>query len=451
MKNFSYNAPIITLVSLLLVANSLSGQIITTIAGNGIQANAGDGGAATAASFDYPTKIIFDKNGNYYLSLGANGNRIKRIDVSGVMSNYAGTGIAGFSGDGGPATAATFRGMQEIVFDSAYNMYIADTWNNRIRRIDKSTGIITTYAGTGVAGFSGDGNAATNAQLNSPQCLCFDKDQNMYVSDGVNYRIRKITPGGIITSIAGNGTAGVGLGANGVPATSVSINPVGILTANNMIYMADDHGRVFKINLSTGIISYFAGNGLGGHSGDGGPATAAGVRPNLIAMDKFGNLFIAESYFHRVRMVNTSGYIYTIAGTGTSGYSGDGGSATAAQLAFPAGIALDSCGNLYIPEKNNWVIRKVTFPKCNYLDVSETPVTTHIAIYPNPAGDILNVEGILPGTAYRLYNMSGAVVQQGTLAQSSNEVSLRSLPPGVYMIQLTAEDGTRTTQRVIKQ
>ncbi|MCD6011753.1 MAG: hypothetical protein K0Q79_1615 [Flavipsychrobacter sp.] len=427
------------------------GQIITTIAGNGIQANTGEGGAATAASFNYPTKILFDKSGNYYLGLGAYGKRIRKIDASGIMTNFAGTGASAYSGDGGPATAATFAHISDLAFDSSYNMYIADAYNNCIRRIDKTTGIVTTFAGTGVAGFSGDGGPATNAKLNTPNCLCFDDNQNLYITDGVNYRIRKVTPGGIISTVAGNGIAGIGIGSDGVPATSASINPMGIVEANNILYMSNDHSRIFKINLSSGIISYFIGNGLGGHSGDGGPATAAGVRPNYITIDKFGNIFIAESYFHRIRMVNASGYIYTIAGTGTSGYSGDGGPATAAELAFPAGIALDSCGNIYTPEKNSWVVRKITFPKCNYLGTVEQLPSREISIYPNPTSSLLHIQYTTPNTTYQLVNLVGATLHSGTLKEATNTISIQHLPPGIYLLHLTAPNGNRTINKILKE
>ncbi len=332
--------------------------VITTIAGTGAQSYGGDGGAATSAQINYPHGVAADSSGNLYI---AEGNRIRKVDAStGNITTVAGTGTQGYSGDGGAATAAQINGATGVAADGSGNLYIADYNNQRIRKVDASTGIISTVAGIGAFGYSGDGAAATAAQLFHPWDVTVDGAGNLYITDSYNGRIRKVDAStGNISTVAGTG----GSIGDGGAATAAQLNsPQGLaLDGAGNLYIADAHNdRIRKVDASTGIISTVAGIGTFGYSGgDGGAATAALLRfPAGVAVDGEGNLYIADWDNHRIRKVDAStGNISTVAGT-TQGYSGDGGAATSAQINYPDDVAVDGSGNLYIANGNNR-IRKV--------------------------------------------------------------------------------------------
>src|SRR5881296_154334 len=324
-----------------------------------------------------------------------------------VISTAAGNGTGGYSGDGGGATAAQLSAPFGTAVDSAGNFYIAEWLNHRVRKVDTS-GSITTVAGIGVGGYGGDGGPATEAALNSPEGVAVDAAGNIYIADSFNNRIRKVDTSGVITTIAGNGSpqyTGEGV------ATQVSLNdPSGVAAdKSGNLYIADNSShRIRKLNLSRGIISTIAGTGIGGFSGDGGPASAAQVfNPTHLATDQAGNLYIADYNNHRIRKISAgTGIITTVAGSATrddhSGYSGDGGPATSAQFNNPARVAIDAAGNLYIADAQNKRVRKVDMSGmvstiagggtngdgCNSetaalkfpIDVALTPDGTHIYI-----------------------------------------------------------------------
>ena len=337
--------------------------IITTVAGNGTLGGGGDGSAALSAQLDTPAGVMVDSAGNLYIA-ERNGQRIRRVDgATGIITTVAGTGTAGFSGDGGPATAAQLAGPYGVAVDAAGNLFIADTNNHRIRKVDGVTGVITTLAGTGAAGFSGDGGSATSAELNSPYGVVVDSTGNLFIADADNDRIRKVDVlTGVITTVAGSGTSGGG--GDGGPATAEQLTaPYAVaadVAGNLFIADAEEH-RVRKVDGSTGIISTVAGNGLAGFSGDGGLATNAQLSaPHGVAVDAAGNLFIADRGTARIRKVDgATGVITTLAGNGTAGFSGDGGPAAGAQLNFPHGVAVDVAGNLFIADTGNQRIRRV--------------------------------------------------------------------------------------------
>jgi hypothetical protein len=332
--------------------------IIGTVAGSGTPGSSGDGGLATAAQLNRPTGVAVDSLGNFYFADYSN-FRIRKVSAAGVISTVAGNGTAGFSGDGGLATAAQLDRAIDVAVDSLGNLYIADSNNNRIRKVS-ATGIISTVAGSGTAGFNGDGGLATAAQLNGPVDVAVDALGNLYVADANNNRIRKVSAAGIISTVAGNGTAG--FGGDGGLATAAQLNgpQFGAVDALGNLYIADfGNKRIRKVS-AAGIISTVAGNGTTGFSGDGGLATAAQLdRPQCVAIDAAGTLYIADFGNNRVRKVTPAGIISTVAGGGSSGL-GDGSLATAAQLNGPAGVALDSAGSLYIGDYLNNRIRKVS-------------------------------------------------------------------------------------------
>ena len=294
-------------------------------------------------------------------------NRVRRVTLNGPITTVAGTGVSGFFGDGGPATGAALFSPSRVVVDATGNLYISDFFNQRIRKVTAS-GTITTMAGNGTFRFSGDGGPATTAVLNSAWAAAIDAAGNLYISDYLNQRIRKVTPRGTITTIAGNDIAG--FSGDGGPAASAALNdPQGVAvdSAGN-VYIGDGgNNRVRKVT-STGTITTVAGNGVLGFSGDGGPATKGSLAyPGGLAMDAAGNLYIATSGDSRIRKVTPQGTITTVAGNGyTYGLCPEaepifiGGAATSAALTSPDGLAVDVAGNIYISEFGGNCVQKVT-------------------------------------------------------------------------------------------
>ncbi len=344
---------------ILLLPLFAHGQIINTIAGNGAAAYAGDGGPATNASIYNPSGAAYDNAGNLYIG-DCDNHVIRKITPAGIISTFAGTGVAGYSGDGGPASAAQLNRPVKLHIDAANNIYVADFYNNRIRKIDPS-GIITTIAGNGSLGFSGDGGPATAAKLNHPSCVAFDASGNMFISDYANFRIRKVTPSGIISTYAGTGAPGFS-GDGGLAAFAQIYGAFGIAMDNtNNLFLADaSNHRVRKIT-PAGVINTFSGNGTAAFGGDGGPAASALLNnPAGVNFDVAGNLYIADQFNYRIRKVTTGGIISTVAGNGINGFSGDGGPATNAQLANTNETTISPAGNLVICDDANNRVRMVT-------------------------------------------------------------------------------------------
>jgi len=347
------------------------GNIITTVAGNGTGGYNGDGGFATNANLAGPDDVAVDASGNLYI-VDYTTNVVRKVDANGMITTVAGNGDWGYTGDGGLATNATFNGPDGIAVDASGNLYIADSGNTVIRKVDPN-GFITTVAGqAGRWGFSGDGGPATNATLYWPGGLAVDSTGNLYIADTYNEVIREITTNGIITTVAGQG--GIwGYSGDGSAATNASLTePAGVaVDASGNLYIADTYNQVIRKVDTNGIITTVAGNGSAGYSGDDDTATNASLdNPTDTAVDVFGNLFIADFNNNVIRKVDGNGIITTVAGNGTAGYSGDGGTATNASLNGPYGLAVGVFDNLYIADYNNSVIRRVAFFDSRILTLS---------------------------------------------------------------------------------
>lgn len=424
-------------------------DVASVFAGTGVSGYSGDGGQAALAQFSYPVDITVDSSDNLYIADRGN-HCIRYIDVTtGVISTYAGSGTSGFAGDGGPASAAQLSYPVGVTLDSAGNLLIADRNNQRIRRVDAGTLNITTVAGTGVAGYSGDGGLATAAQLSFPVATAVDSADNIYIADSGSNRVRRIDNGtGIITTVAGTGASGAG--GDGGPATAATVyRPGGLAvdTSGNLLILQSENHVIRRVDAATGDITSLAGIGVAGYGGDGGPAAAAllnaptdmvldgsdklyiadsnnnsirvvdsvagaGVitsltntgglsfagdggaataarlyHPNGVAVDSTGNVYIADTANHRIRLVDAaSGTISTVAGNGAMGFSGDGGAAIDASLSFPSAIALDSAANLYITDTGNNRVRRV--------DAASSVITTVAG-----GGSVYPTDGVAATTA----------------------------------------------------
>jgi sugar lactone lactonase YvrE len=357
--------------------------VITTVAGNGFQGYAGDGGLATKANLAYPPAVAVDAAGNLYIA-DYTSSVVRKVTAStGVISLYAGTGVAGYLGDKGPATSAQLNFPFGLALDSAGNLYIADSNNSVIREVNAKTGVITTVAGTGVCGPEIDGTTALSAPLCYPEGVAVDNSGNIYIADSSNSAIGKVNAKTVIFTVLVPGDGGGYFGDYNLAIEGQVNYPNGIAVddAGNVFIADTGNCAIRKIDAANGFIYSLVGQpgeyGFGncGLSGDGGPAISALIEsPTAVQVDRSGNVFLADNANNSVRMISAAnGNIYTIAGSYSSylsngtttvypnfGYTGDGGPATLADLNYPQGAALDSLGNLFIADTYNGVIRKVT-------------------------------------------------------------------------------------------
>ncbi len=411
----------IILFSVLILSFSFSrAQIIFTVAGNGTSGYNGDGIPATAASFGDPYIVATDNAGNLYISDGQQ-IRVRKVTMStGLISTVAGNGTWGFSGDGGPATAAEISPPSGIFVDNAGDVYFVDQQNSRIREVNTS-GIINTVAGNGVNGFSGDGGPATAAEFSDPTGIVLDSYGNMYIADNNNDDVRVINANsGIITEYAGIVGHG-GYSGNGGPATAAEISGEQLaIDGSNNLYIASGFG-IQEVNFNTHIITGVAGIGVYGFSGMGGPATAAEFEYSYgVAVDNNGNIFIPAQGDQSVLKVNTSGIINVFAGNGTQGFSGDGGPATAAETNNIYGACVDKYGNVYIADQSNHRIRVVGFGAI-------ASVNSNATCYGSPTGSA-TVTTIGVGQMPYTYLWSPGGYSTATVS---------SLSGGTYTIQVT--------------
>jgi hypothetical protein len=398
------------------------GPIITALAGTGTAGYSGDGGAATAAQLSSPSAVAVDGSGNVFIADSANNVIREVVKATGNIITVAGKGVAGYSGDNGPATAAQLYHPEDVAVGANGNLFIADAGNNVIREVAQATGDIITVAGTGVAGYGGDGGPASTALLNNPYGVAVDGSGNLFIADSGNNVIRKVTQAtGVISTVAGNGNPGDG--GDGGPATSAELtSPTGVAVDGSGNLFLAEFGSNFirKVTQATGVISTVAGTGAPGYGGDNGPATAALLHsPAKVAVDGNGNLFLADFGNNRIREVlAATGTIVTVAGTGTAGSLGDNGPATAAQLWYPTGVAVDGSGRLFIADLDNNRVREVlSIPSPSLGALSPTawtlnqagfngtiPISGGLAPFRN-----LTVTGLPPGLTAALSGSSSIV------------------------------------------
>jgi uncharacterized protein (TIGR03437 family) len=332
---------------------------ISTLAGNGNSGFSGDGGTATGAALANPRGIVSDPAGNVYFCDFTN-NRVRKISTNGTISTVAGTGVAGYNGDNIQGTSARLSSPYRVAMDPAGNLYIADPGNNRIRKLAPN-GIITTVAGNGNSNFTGDGGLATVASLSYAEDAVIDVYGNMFIADSGNNVIRKVDLNGVITTVAGTGRAAYT--GDGGAATQATLNlPVSIAVdpAGN-IYISDQGNNVVRKVDTNGVMSTVAGSGILAFGGDGGPAKNAEFNnPAGLALDAANNLYITDVGNNRIRVMLTNGTITTIAGNGVAGSAGDGGPALSAQLNAPRSVGVGTFGNVYIADFSNNKIRLLT-------------------------------------------------------------------------------------------
>ncbi|MBS1859407.1 MAG: hypothetical protein JST11_28795, partial [Acidobacteria bacterium] len=421
------NTPLSIPVKLTVNAPAAQG-IITTVAGNGNVPFSGTGGPATSAAAGAGA-IALDPYGNLYIA-DAVSNRVLKVNAAGTISAFAGNGNYGFGGDGGPAAGASLFTPTGLAADSAGNVYIADSLDNRVRKVDPS-GTITTAAGNGSTGYSGDGGPATSAGIFAPNAVAVDAAGNLYIADS-NNRIRKVDSSGTITTIAGGA---IGFSGDGGPAAGAGLLLPGGLAVDGAgnLYIADiGDNRIRKVN-AAGIISTVAGNGTKGFSGDGGPATAAGLNLSSshvgLAVDSTGNLYIPDPGNNRVRGVDAGGSITTVAGNGIAGFSGDGGPATSAGLNHPGDVAVDRSGNFYIADTSNNRVREVTTGN-------------------HPASPTISASGIVNGASFQPGIVAGSwVTIEGSSLSPVNDTWANAIVNGKLPTSLDGVTATIGSQR----
>ena len=403
-------------------------QTITSVAGNGIAGYSGDGGLAVDAQLNNPSDVFKDASGNIFIADKGN-HVIRKISPFGIITTIAGNGIATWAGDGGPASSASLNLPNRVFADNSGNIFIADVGNNVIRKINTS-GIISTIAGTGIQGFSGDGGPAINATLSTPTGVAADNAGNIYISDQGNSRIRLINPTGIISTYAGGGP--VQFSNDGAPATSVSLCGQNYISLDNAgtIYITNHDCWHFLKVTPDGLIYNVAGNSSASYSGDGGPAATANIEgPYGISPDNMGNVYLCAQQNERIRKVNPMKIISTLAGTGVSGYSGDGGPASNAQVSSTiSGIYADTYGNVYFADAGNNRVRVVS----DAVVINGESVT----LYPNPAGNKLVITAGYQITSVCIYNLLGQTFFNLRVNAVQQQIDLSALPAGIYLARI---------------
>ncbi len=352
-RSFRINSVALFAVLALLQAWGAHGEKIVVVAGGGTSVV----GLGTECRLREPFGVAFNSGGQMLIAEMEKGQRVLKVDGHGVLHLVAGSGAKGASGDGGPAAQATFHGMHNLVVGPNDDLYLADTWNNRVRRIDAKTGLISAFAGTGKKGFSGDGGLAIRAEFGSVINVALDpQGKRLYVADIDNRRVRMIDlSSGMVTTVAGNGSKGVPIdGADAKSSPLVDPRAVAA-TANGEIYILERSGHALRFVDTQGHIRTVAGTGAAGFSGDGGNARAATLRgPKHLCLDRDGNVIIADTDNHVIRkFLPHENRIVRVAGNGMKGSAGVGASPIEVELNQPHGVAVDRAGALFIVDSYN--------------------------------------------------------------------------------------------------
>jgi len=415
-------------------------QNIITVAGNGSASYCGDGSLATSACLYGPTGVRTDLNGNIYIADNGN-NVIRKVNTSGIITTVAGNGSKGYKGDGGSALLAEIYSPTDVAVDTEGNIYISDNGNNVIRKVNK-TGIISTFAGNGTMGYSGDGGVATSAEINYPSGVAVDNKGNVYIADEGNSVIRKVDKTGIITTFAGS--VG-GYSGDGGPATKAELSGAGGVRVDNTgnVYIADAGNNVIRKVGPSGIIHTIAGSGTNGYSGDGGNALLAKITALDVAVDKDNNVYIIGG--GRVRKVDTYSIITTVTGDGKPGYNGDNIPAISAEIGSSSGICVDALGNVYIADGGNSRIRKVIFNTAVQDPINNA---THCYLYPNPTESQVAIQADQQITSVEVSNTMGRVVYKHTFNNTKNiQLSISDWPVGVYFVRVN----NAVVQKLVKE
>ena len=425
-------------VLLLILSTATRAQnIITTVAGGGSGTALGDGGPAVAAVLANPIAVAKDSHGNLYITDREN-NRIRKVDTAGIICTYAGRNLAGYSGDNGPATDASLYEPYGIAVDKHDNVYFTDPASNVVRKI-APTGIITTFAGIDTAGYNGDSKPASTAKLNEPFGIATDKNGYVYIGDVGNGRIRRVDTMGIITTYAGTGFPGYsGDDSEATAARIVGPSGIAVDKSNNLYFTESGKHNVRKID-STGIITTIAGTGVGGFNGDSLLATDTKLFfPAGIAVDSRGNVYIADGSNGRVRKINvadSSNIITTVAGTGAVPFNGDNISPTSANVP-PCGITIDGDDNIYITDISN---NRVRYIKNTVAVVNVNLPVDASYIYPNPNNGqcyIMQIGRQDEPITITVTDLYGKIIQ--SLRAITNNAILMQLdvPTGAYNVEI---------------
>ena len=407
---------VLTTFVLLLTTIRVHAQTMTTISGVDTAGYGGDKDLAAKATLDYPDAVAVDARGNIYIGDDHN-NRLRVINAeTGVITTLAGNGTAGFTGDGGPADQAEINGPTAMAFDAEDNLYFGDEANACIRKIDMKTRIITTVAGNGEQTYAGDGGRAIDASFVHPSGLAIDESGNIYVADWGSSTVREINAKtGIISTVAGTGEGDYsGDGGPAVEASLSGCNELAIDKSGNLYVTDSYNNRIRKIDAKTHIITTVAGTGDAGYSGNGGNAIDANINgPTGLAIDSAAGIYFSDWGNNCVRYIDgKTSVITTVAGDGENGFGGDGGPAVMAHMTGAEGVALDAQGNIYIADNNNNRIRRVDVPQ-ELHTISYNADNNNMLIYPNPASSLVNIkvnEDIPQGSVLVMFTITGQQV-----------------------------------------
>ena len=436
-------------IILLLLPLLTNAQVIVTCAGGG-STGLGDGGPAVNAELNQPYAINLDDSGNLYICDVLN-ERIRKVSNPanlgvGIITTIAGNGVPGYSGDHGLGINAELDGPSDVAIDHHGNVYIADANNNCIRKVTPLD-TISTIAGTGIAGYNGDGISAITAQLNLPYGVAVDSIGNIYIADGQNHRIRRVDISGIITTIAGTGIAGFSPDDSRADTAKLDVPCcIRMDKAGNLFFY--DSARIRKID-TAGIIITIAGNGVYGFTGDSGLATSAEIGGGTIAIDSLGNLFFPDAEYNHVRKVDTAGIITTVVGTGIPDFYGDNGNPLLAELNNPEGIAMSNTGDIYIGDVDNYRVRLVTLHPVGIYNITDNGV--EINIYPNPANEEVTVASVIKGNNELIItDVLGRLIYKDSFTDKI-QIPVAYWQAGVYYVQVVSENGYKNVQKLIVQ